>query len=588
MRVLGLTHLHKGGFHDSAVALVENGKLIYAEAEERISRLKHDGSLPLKALERCLEVNSLCLGDIDYIAATPSFTSLERRYSFLLGEEIVDFFSFFLWQLFHSPRKFTVENWARLRRQFQLKSKVNKEKLELSSGLVLDTKKIIRIGHHHGHAASAYRSSNFGRCLAVTLDAVGGNINGELICGSVYLCEQGEMILKEEVPVFNSIGFFYTIVTIALGFKAGDGEGKTMGLAAYGDRNKCYKELKLFAPSFRNGSWHRAKYWVDQLMQSADNENLLDSRTASSLKKLIKKYSKKNIAAAAQRILEEEVLSYFRHLTKKYRIHKFAVAGGIFLNVKLNKLLMESDFVDDLFIYPFASDGGTAAGAALEVYHQVAGEETVYRLDSVALGSEFSDEEIETVLKEFGSRVCYEEIRDLPRFVARRLVEGKVVGWFQGRAEWGPRALGQRSVLADPRGIEMKDRVNNVLKRREWFMPFAPSILHEKAGDYLIALKESPFMILADDVRPGKEDIPAAIHVDNTVRPQTVKKEILPLYHSVIKEFYKLTGVPAVLNTSFNRHGLPIVHSPKDAIEHLLWGCVDELFIGPFWVRKSG
>jgi carbamoyltransferase len=258
--------------------------------------------------------------------------------------------------------------------------------------------------------------------------------------------------------------------------------------------------------------------------------------------------------------------------------------------VKVNKLITELPYIKDIFIHPNPGDGGTAIGAALELFHELTDETAVTYLQDVNLGMQYSDEDTGRILEQFGNHIEYEKSNgNISGYVASQLEKGKVIGWFQGREEWGPRALGRRSVLADPRKPETRDIINHRMKNREWFMPFAPSCLLEKGREYFLSFRETPFMTLAFDVVPGKEkDIGAAMHVDNTARVQSVSRDHNPLYYSVIEKFSEKTGVPVILNTSFNRHGLPIVHSPEDAVEHLLWGCVHELAIGSFVVRRNG
>ena len=264
------------------------------------------------------------------------------------------------------------------------------------------------------------------------------------------------------------------------------------------------------------------------------------------------------------------------------------MAGGVFLNFKTNKKILELPNVNNLFIQPHAGDGGVSIGAALAV----SSKKYIFQnfgkaLNTGGLGQSFSNQDIIKELEKYKSKLNYKKQKEIVEYTANLLVKGKVIGWFQGRAEWGPRALGFRSVLADPRKIEVKDRINDVLKNREWFMPFAPSVLEEEANKFFKNCKKSPFMTIVFDIVKGKEKkIPAAIHIDNTARPNTVNEQNNAIYYQLIKSFYKKTGLPVILNTSFNKHGLPIVNSPKDAIEHLLMGAVDELIIGSYAVER--
>ncbi|MEK7120814.1 MAG: carbamoyltransferase C-terminal domain-containing protein, partial [Patescibacteria group bacterium] len=313
------------------------------------------------------------------------------------------------------------------------------------------------------------------------------------------------------------------------------------------------------------------------------------TKTYKKIKSLIDQYGREQIAYATQSIFEQEGENFFRYLVKKYKQRNVTVAGGLFLNVKFNTRLLKKKIVDNLFVYPNPGDGGVAIGAAIALYKRLGFERKIEEMRSTALGCEFDDKEILKSIKSFDRKIKFIKLKNsLPKIVAKEINQGTVLGWFQGRVEWGPRALGGRSVLADPRFLKTKDRINSKLKQRDWFMPFAPAILEEHAKDILVHGFGTPFMTLTDDVKPlFSKKIPAAVHIDDTARSQIVSKKTNQLYWRVIYEFYKITGIPVILNTSFNKHGLPVVHSPKEAIEHLLWGCVDKLVIGHYLVVRK-
>jgi len=453
--------------------------------------------------------------------------------------------------------------------------------------LGVDASRVEYVSHHQAHAASAYRLSGFEDCLTVVVDTFGPDKDGTLISGGAYLCHQGAIERMEAIPAYTSVGSFYTAVTVALGFAFGDGEGKTMGLAAYGDPYTCYDEIWEIAPHFENGEWVASPHWLD-LALALNRDLFLATPAGKKLVALVDRYSDQDVAAAAQRVLEEIIIAYVTHLWEKAKLPNLAMAGGVFLNIKANgRVMRDLPFFEDVFIHPHAGDGGTAAGAALELHYEKTEAWTPFRMRSAALGREYSEEEIEQALAQFAEEVTYQRVEDVTRATAEKVAEGRVIGWFQGRSEWGPRALGSRSVVSDARDKETKERINNQMKRRDWFMPFAPSALADKANEYFVGCDESPFMLLGFEVPEEKAArIPAVIHVDKTARPQTVSRDVHPLYYAMIHHFYQLTDVPMVLNTSFNRHGLPIVETPQDAIEHLIWGCVDELAIGPFIVQR--
>lgn len=573
MKIIGITS-HVGKVHDNSVALLEDGEVLFAEAEERVSRIKHDGRFPWLAIKEALEYTKTDPREVNYyVSATPE-QSLIRVFAtslkFIPAVGLSKYFSSVYKRIFYKVDDLFGERFPRT---------------YLEAGLPKD--KLIKISHYLAHAGTAYYFGPFDKCLVVNMDGFGPGEDGEPLSGEIYLGENGKLTPLEKVPVWGTLGLYYGAVTKALGFKLNDGEGKTMGLAAYGSPTKAYKKMKLFFPSFEAGRWLVRKSIMDilNIVRPGLYEN---SETVNFLKDLIAKYGRENVAASCQRVFEEILIKYIEYLVRKYKIRNMSAAGGIFLNIKANMKLLEEKIVDNLFVYPNPTDGGAALGAALIGFTRKGIKTRRRELAHPAYGRKYSNAEVLGELKN-SSGITYKKLgKDLPLKVAKLLTEGKVIGWFQGRGEWGPRALGHRSVIADPRRLTMKNRINDILKGREWFMPFAPSILGDRAADYLVSLRKAPFMIIGDDAtKLGLRDLKAAVHVDGTVRPHIVSKKVEPLYWQVINEFEKLTGVGAVLNTSFNKHGLPIVYSPKDAIEHLLWGTIDLLVIGGYLVERQ-
>lgn len=560
-------------FHDNSVCLTKNGEVVFAASEERYTRLKHDASFPGNAIEASLAFAGIKKSDISlYATGWPRFSPLKA----LLGVDKVGIVRSGIDYLKNSKLKGLI---FLARHAKDLSVKTVYPSLQKGKTLFFD--------HYLAHASSAYRTSGLKKCLAVIWDGFGTKKDGTLAAGGVFICQDGKITEVETHPIEASLGLFYEGVTNMLGFTPAEGEGKTMGLAAYGNPKRFYGKLRKFAPTFKDGKWLKNPHWLDTLV-SVDfkyKDIFSQTETARAYLKMIGK-SREDFAAACQEILEEEAIAFFKYLYKKYKFSKFVTSGGVFLNVKMGKRIRELPFVESFFVHPHAGDGGLALGAALEAFQEEFSERPVlFKMESAALGDEFSEKEILKDLRETEG-IVFSKPKDICKYAAKKIAGGTVLGWFQGRAEWGPRALGQRSVLGDPRKLKIKERINKYLKKREWFMPFAPSILAEKADKLLIDIAECPFMTMAYDVTTfGKKAIAAAVHVDKTSRPQTVDKRLNPLYWKVIAEFEKLTGVPAILNTSFNRHGLPIVNSPYDAIEHLLWGAIDELIIGGFAVR---
>jgi len=579
MIIVGLNDV-AGTHHNSSVALVRDGIILFAASEERFSRIKFDMNFPQQALLHALKHAEISLDQVDYFAVgyPPSsfYFDLLRRSALDLPRSLAGLAGHNLSGIF----KYLMPNFRKMYKPARFANGLER--------LGVPGDKIVYLDHHLAHAASAYRCSGFDSCLTLSMDGFGPNGQGRNIAGQVYLCAGGGMQLVHEIPL-HATALWYSAFTVCLGLKYMDGEGKTMGLAAYGDPGLCYDKIEDMVFRYRDERWLAYPYWADYVTVPRD-EVLLATRSGRRITALIKQYGPENVAAAAQKLLEQRVLEFVDALHKRFSFSVLALAGGTFLNVKLNKLMLERPYIEDVFVHPHASDGGTAIGAALELEYRKTGRFTPKRMIDSNLGVSFCDAEIESALAGFSDRIEWQRLDgELPDYVANALANGKVIGWFQGREEWGPRALGRRSVLADPRRAETRELINKKMKNREWFMPFAPSCLEDKGPLYFKDFCPTPFMTMAFDVMEGKEsEIQAAIHVDRTARVQSVRKDN-PLYYRVIEKFHQATGVPVVLNTSFNRHGLPIVHRPAEAIEHLLWGCVHELAIGSYIVRpKAG
>lgn len=577
--ITGLTH----AFHDNSAVLLKNGEVKFAASEERYSRIKHDRNFPKLSIKEAFKHSGITVREVSYVAV-----GYPKRFFLdpFIGKDFTDLISLILSWIKGRGAKFILDSLKIIYGEYIQNLTVKADKKSLSKA------KVVYVGHHLAHASASYYTSGYTECLAVSLDAFGPKLNGKLISGAVYLYKRDkEPILLEEIPINASIGLFYTSVTQALGFTPGDGEGKTMGLAAYGNSKLLYKNLKKLSPLFRKDKWSKSEYWAEMFFATRKEfKEIFDILPLGKhLKNLINKYGRENVAAAAQNVLEDEVVEYFKYLRRKYELGNFALGGGLFFNVKMNKRIREIDGVKDIFVHPNAGDGGTALGAAYYIYLQKYGcPRNSRQITDVSWGTGYSQKDIEKTFGRFKESIHFRKVKNISKEVAKEILEGKVVGWFQGRSEWGPRALGYRSVLIDPRRMDIKDRLNNTLKNREWFMPFAPSILSEFGDNFFYDYTNSPFMTLAFDVRKNViKKIRAAIHIDNTARPNSVTKEDNPLYYAVINNFYKLTGIPVVLNTSFNKHGLPIVNSPEDAINHLIWNCIDELAIGCYLVERK-
>ncbi|MDP3724321.1 MAG: carbamoyltransferase C-terminal domain-containing protein [bacterium] len=572
--VLGLTGLSVAQ-HDNSAAIVRDGRILFASSEERFSRVKHDASFPIRTIEAGLKYCRLRWSDIDAVAVgfpPYNLASLVNQYPLELARMGLRIACRNPLVLLRGLLTISAAAFSESASQTKASAVILKR---------IGKKKIMMVDHHLAHAASAYFTTGKERAIAIVLDGYGATKDGRLLSGGVYLCEDGRIDLLEEIPVEASLGISYTAVTNVLGFTPKDGEGKTMGFAAYGRRRRALLE-RVRVHGWLDGLLAGRMEWQDVFLATDLGYRLKGLKESAGSRP-------EDLAFAMQSVLEEEGLKFVRSIHARYGrtrgINDYVAAGGIFLNVKLNKKIRELPFVHSFFIHPNPGDGGTALGAAFiaSTPHSV----PPAFLETIALGVGYTNREILKTLRSFQGKAIWSCPKNIADVTADLLVQGNVIGWFQGRAEWGPRALGQRSVLADPRNRKTKERINNVLKSRDWFMPFAPAVLEEYAPDLFVDGERSPFMTQTYAVRPKwKRKLAAAIHIDGTARPQTVRRKDNPAYYDVIRAFLKQTGVPAILNTSFNRHGLPIVNSPKDAIEHLLWGCVDVLMIGPYLVRR--
>lgn len=565
MIVLGI---HAG--HDSSAAIIKDGKILADVQEERFIRVKHSNNIPLKSIDYCLKACGLKnVNEVDYVGF--SWNSNPKAINSIFGIEN------------KSSKKELIGK--QLAKTFFNKSLgVNKLKLPIyfPDYTLKDKHKFINQEHHLVHAASTYytRSTN-DKCLIFTIDGAGDNV-----CTAIWLGEGNKIKPLRKYYREASIGWAYSTVTEGLHWIHGDGEGKVMGLAPYGDYKKCKGVLDKFFPIFkedkliRPSKLKKAKYWVE------NGSTQFHFDEAYEIEKLVDKYGRENIAAEGQRKLEENITNLIFGWVKKTNIKKIACAGGIFLNVKLNQRIWydRGDLIEEQHIYPNPGDSGLAVGAAFLEYYRH-NQFNGFDLNNLYWGPEYSNEEIEKVLKI--RKLEYEYVENPSKKAAEFLAENKIVAWFQGRMESGPRALGNRSILMSPLKAENKDTINAWVKFREGFRPFCPSLLYEKRNDYLDDCRDEFFMITSFDVKKNKRNaIPAVVHVDGTVRPQMVNKETNPLYWELINEFGKITAEYIVLNTSFNVMGEPIVNHPKEAIRCFFDGGLDALFLGNYLLEK--
>jgi carbamoyltransferase len=564
MNIMGV---HIG--HDSSAALVRDGKLVADVAEERFSRTKHFGGVPVHSIEYCLQAGGLSIDDIDFIAVPQKGPNPLLNHLFALRGH----------QIERGGLKHKAYDYV----QLLARTSQKKPPLYWKTFPFTNRTEVFHVEHHLAHAANAYYVSGFNdKALIVTCDGAG---DGFSLC--IWRGENGRIVPLHKMGLNASLGWFYSNVTEALGWIHGDGEGKTMGLAPYGDAYKCKGVLDEFYPKFSSGelveghNFGTAYYWNE----SGATEFHFDE--AYKIKRLVDKYGTENIAAEAQRVLEEQLLNVILPWMERENTRSLCCSGGVFLNVKLNQRIWYSGKVAAQFVYPNCGDSGLAHGAALECFYRHSSTRTTLnRLEHLYWGPEFSDAQIEKMLKERNLR--YRVIEDIEATTADLLAKDQIVGWFQGRMESGPRALGARSILMSAGRSENKDIVNAKVKFREPFRPFCPSILYEAKDDYLLNSRIEPFMITSfDTIEEMKQRIPAVVHVDGTARPQTVVRETNPLYWNLLKAFGELTGDPVLMNTSFNIKGEPIICHPREAVRCFFDSGIDFLIMGNVVLDKK-
>ena len=567
--ILGLNY----GGHDTSACLMKNGNLITACEEERYIKQKHTRNFPKNAINDCLKKANLSINDVDEITLSydPRLLKTEN-FDNLLSETRNNF-------------KITeLQKLKELRKQdFDLGDFVRKE-LGYSG-------KITSHLHHLCHLASCYYPSGFNDALVISHDGI-----GEVDCSLMATASDGEISIFHHGNQWpNSLGLLYAAITDYLGWKYNSDEGIVMGLAPYGDDTKLVKSTeKTYRDIFReiistndldyeiDRSWiafHevRSKWVSDKFVNTFGPRRIPEGKIEE---------HHKHIACALQNRLEEIILSQLKDCKEKFGLKKLCFAGGIALNCSLNGKILQSGLFDEIFVPPASGDNGTAIGACYLSTKNMRSDLSTKRFDNYYIGSEFSNEIIENSLRK--KNVIYSKPKNLEKFVAQKLNDQKIIGWFQGGAEFGPRALGNRSILTAPFPKEMKDILNSRVKFREEFRPFAPAILSEMANEFFEITQPSPHMLIAVTVKSDKiSEIPAVVHVDNSARVQTVDNLNNPKFRKLLEAFHDETGCPVLLNTSFNVKGQPIVNSPNDAIDCFLSTNIDVLAIGDFIIEKN-
>ena len=591
MNILGISCY----YHDAAAALLRDGQLIAAAEEERFTRVKHDFNYPASAIKFCLETGGIQGAEVDYVAF---FEKPFRKFDRILMTVLQTY-----------PQSYKVFREAMITWMI--------DKLwvgsKISTDLGIPKDRVLFCEHHLSHAASAFLCSPFDESAILTVDGV-----GEWVTGTWGEGRGNQIKLHKQMQFPHSIGLLYSAFTAFLGFEVNEGEYKVMGMAPYGRPryvDKIWKVIRQeadgsFSLDMDYFSFHHS---TDQTYSSRFTQLFGEPRppkmlffTAESgfptyfgeppsnfaeLCKINQRYA--DLASSIQQVTEEILLGMARNLHKQTGHTRLCIAGGVGLNSVANQRILRETLFEELFIQPSAGDGGGALGAALWADNMVLGNPRRFRMDHAYWGKEYQPAEVQGFLD--ANNITYHTIEDDDRLMDRvvdRLRQGKVIGWFQGRFEWGPRALGSRSIIADPGNPGMKDIVNTKIKFREPYRPFAPSVLAECAEQYFElpnAKRHYParYMLYVVPVRPSKQSVlPAITHVDGTGRLQTVFRDASPRYYQLIERFGQGSGVPALLNTSFNLKGEPIVNTPANAFNTFSKSEMDMLVMGNTIVEK--
>ncbi|MGA7963543.1 MAG: carbamoyltransferase [Candidatus Acidiferrales bacterium] len=547
--------------HDSSACIARDGEVLFAVAEERLSRVKHDARFPALSIRACLDFAAIRPEQVDFLCqgwSRPRAGFLHDLSCYATRKQPVDARA-----LLNSTRYFA-SMWHQRGGENRFRQ------------MFPDVKTRFRfVDHHLAHAISAYAFSGFDDAAVLVLDG-----RGAWEATSLWRGRNGRLEHIWTIPWPNSLGLFYAQFTHYLGFTPYSDEWKVMGLAPYGEPGINLRDFIVPDDNPYRVDTHRL-ISKDSAPIAGIESRLGPGRVPES--DIDARH--KNMAFAVQDMCEQAMMTLARAAVTQTGCRNLCLAGGVALNSKANGKILASGIVDRIFVQPAASDDGVCLGAALAPMLDNGGKFPMRKMRHAYLGTESSDAEIAKALDAYKIRAT--RVADPATTAAEMLAHGKILGWFQGRMEFGPRALGSRSILADPRDPEMNAKVNNAVKFREWWRPFAPSMLSEVASEYLESATDSPFMVLTAQVRAEKRSvIPSVTHVDGSARPQTVERDISPLYWRLIYEFGQRTGVPVVMNTSFNLRGEPIVCSPTDAIRTFFSSGMDALVIGSYVVEK--
>jgi len=560
MKILGINYLS-----ESSISFMDNGKLKFSISEERINRVKNWYGNPFKSINEFLHKYNINLNDIDFIATHGiSVKKKIKSSNYIKKIKLINSSNLSL-----KKKKYLIE-------QLKLRKKKQISAIKRATRLINELKKkfkkkIYIYDHHKCHAASAAFFSGWKKSYVLTADGWGDDYSSKL-----YKFEKNEFYLKRSASILDSLGYFYGSITKLLGFKPHRHEGKILGLAAYGNPNKAYKEISKMI-SFNEKKKNFTSHPENGLYLPLFNNN--------NLKTLLNNYSKEDIAAATQKRLEDVVLDYIKSIDSNSI--NLSLAGGVFSNVKLNQKIRELKIIKDIFIFPNMGDGGLSVGACCLCHNHFKKLESK-KLNNYYLGFSYPENEILKTIKSFN--LNYKKSKNVTSLIAQELHKGKIVAVFQGKSEFGPRSLGNRSILVSTTNSKINNSLNKKLGRTE-FMPFAPITLDNQAKNMYLNFNKgkysSRFMTATYDCTSKMKKIsPAAVHVDGTARPQIILKKQNPVIYKILKEYFKISKIPNLINTSFNMHEEPIVCNPEDAVKSFLRSKIDYLLIESFLIKK--
>lgn len=583
-------------YHDSSAALIKNGEILYAVQEERFTRIKHDDSFPINSIKFILEKSKLKLSEISFV------TFYDKP--LLKFERLVETYIATVPTGFKSFNK-AMPIW--IKEKLLLKNMIKKKLQELDDTFLEE--KIKFSEHHISHAASAFFPSPFDEAIILTIDGV-----GEWASTSIAIGRKNHIEIKKEIHFPHSLGLLYSAFTYYLGFKVNSGEYKVMGLAPYGEPK--YKDIILqkLIDLKEDGSFRMDQsyfnYSTGLTMTNKKFSNLFSKSVRKSNEKLLQFHM--DIAASIQAVTEEVMIRIATYLSREYQIKNLCLAGGVALNCVSNGKILQKNFFKDIWIQPASGDAGGSIGSALSYwYMELKNQRKIDLNDSMKgsyLGSSFSNDEVENRLIKMNANFQKLSEQEILINTAKVLSENKSVGWFQGRMEFGPRALGNRSILADPRSSDTQKNLNLKIKFRESFRPFAPAIIFEKLENWFKSNYKSPYMLFVheiidnikieeteeekklfgiDRLNKKRSNVPAITHIDYSARIQTVHKETNLKFYNLLTEFDKITNCPILVNTSFNIRGEPIVQSPEDAYRCFMGTNLDYLVIENFFLEKN-